>query len=217
MELLYRAANMHLTVEGFTIATTEILELQDADPEEDLQSMARKNLLMKKSNESQIQVIRRNETRRTTGLVVADSMEDHLLHGPGAAVAPHPNGKSQEISLRKARVMNRGKSLVKERKGSHRVVGADQDTGPGPSKTNVKARSGRNEASGITERKVETRIHRTVVVDVVVHFFTAGILGALAERTVNKGRKALIPRRSVKKETEAMAPQINKHLTIRQL
>ena len=84
---------------------------------------------MKKSNESQTQGIRRNETRRKTGHVVADSMEDHLLHGPGAAVAPHPNGKSQEISLRKARVMNRGKSLVKERRGSHLVAGADQDTG----------------------------------------------------------------------------------------
>ena len=121
--------NSQLTVEGFTIATTEILELQDAGQEEDLESMARKNLLMKKSNESQIQVIRRNETRRKTGLVVADSMEDHLLHGPGVAVAPHPNGRSQEISLRKARVKNRGKSLMKERIGSHRVVGADQDTG----------------------------------------------------------------------------------------
>ena len=30
-------------------------------------------------------------------------------------------------------------------------------SGPGPSKTNMKVRSGRNEASGITERKVETR------------------------------------------------------------
>ena len=65
-----------------------------------------------------------------TGHAVGDRMADHLPHGPGAVAVPHLNGMSQGISLRKGRVMNREKSLVKEKKeGDLLAAGADPDTG----------------------------------------------------------------------------------------
>lgn len=64
------------------------------------------------------------------GYVVGDCMVDYFFYGLGVVVVFYFNGMSQGISLRKGRVMNREKSLVKEKKeGDFFVVGVDLDIG----------------------------------------------------------------------------------------
>ena len=64
-----------------------------------------------------------------TGHDAVDSMVDRL-HGPDAVAGPHLHGMRKESSLRKGRVRNEERNLVKERRGGDLLAaGADRDTG----------------------------------------------------------------------------------------
>lgn len=210
---------MHRTAGDITIVTTEILVAEDVGPEEDriLVLTVRKNQLMM-SRRNLTQEINRNRMTTRTGHAVGDRMADHLPHGPGAVAVPHLNGMSQGISLRKGRVMNREKSLVKEKKeGDLLAAGADPDTDADPIKTPLKARNRANTVNKenkwneVVKRRVETSVHLTTVAAVVR--FTAGILDALAERTGSEERKTMNLRPVMKKPAKPTAPRLSNQLT----